>query len=49
LRPPDDDAPWAAARALRTGLRTGHILGFAALYGGNVYGVDADRMRPALR
>ncbi len=48
LRPPNGDAPWAPARALRTGLRTAHILGFAALYGGHVYGVDADRLRPAL-
>ena len=40
--------PWAAARALRTALRTAHILGFAALYGGHVYGVDAQRLRPAL-
>jgi hypothetical protein len=28
-------------RALRTGLRTAHLLAFAALYGGHVYGVAA--------
>jgi len=27
-------------RWLRTGLRTAHLLAFAALYGGHVYGVD---------
>jgi hypothetical protein len=36
------------ARALRTTLRTAHLLAFATLYGGHVYGVSADRLWPAL-
>jgi hypothetical protein len=36
------------ARALRTALRTAHLLAFGALYGGQVYGVDAERLAPAL-
>jgi hypothetical protein len=35
-------------RALRTGLRTAHVAAFAALYGGHVYGVGAERLVPAL-
>lgn len=35
-------------RALRTGLRTAHILAFAALYGGHVYGASPDRLLFAL-
>jgi hypothetical protein len=35
-------------RALRTGLRTAHIIAFGALYGGHVYGVGAERLLPAL-
>jgi hypothetical protein len=35
-------------RALRTGLRTAHVVAFAALYGGHVYGVAAERLLPAL-
>ena len=31
-------------RALRTGLRTAHLLAFAALYGGHVYGVAAGEL-----
>ena len=48
LRPDDDEAAWPPARALRTALRTAHIVCFAALYGGHVYGVEADRLVPAL-
>jgi len=35
-------------RALRTGLRTAHIVAFSALYGGHLYGVSAERLLPAL-
>ena len=35
-------------RGLRTGLRTAHVVAFAALYGGHVYGVAAERLLPAL-
>ena len=35
-------------RALRTGLRTVHLLAFGALYGGHVYGVAPERLLPAL-
>jgi hypothetical protein len=35
-------------RSLRTGLRTAHVVAFAALYGGHVYGVAAERLLPAL-
>jgi hypothetical protein len=35
-------------RALRTGLRTGHLLAFGALYGGQVFGVAPERLVPAL-
>ena len=37
----------AGTRALRTGLRTLHLIAFGALYGGHVYGVAADRLDPA--
>jgi hypothetical protein len=37
-----------AARSLRTALRTTHIIAFAALYGGHIYGVGAGRLLPAL-
>jgi len=36
------------ARWLRTGLRTLHLLAVGALYGGHVYGVEAERLIPAL-
>lgn len=36
------------ARALRTTLRTAHLVAFGALYGGHLYGVPADRLWPAL-
>jgi len=36
------------ARGLRTSLRTLHLLAVGALYGGHVYGVDAERLVPAL-
>ncbi len=35
-------------RALRTGLRATHIITFGALYGGHVYGIDPERLLPAL-
>ena len=35
-------------RLLRTSLRTLHIIAIAALYGGHVYGVQAERLVPAL-
>jgi hypothetical protein len=40
--------PVPAVRALRTTLRTLHLISIAALYGGHVYGVSADRLAPAL-
>lgn len=40
--------PLPGARALRTGLRTAHIIAFGALYGGHVYSVAAERLEPAL-
>jgi hypothetical protein len=33
---------------LRTTLRTAHLIAAGALYGGHVYGVDAERLVPAL-
>lgn len=36
------------ARALRTTLRTAHLVAFGALYGGHLYDVPADRLWPAL-
>ncbi|HZD40002.1 MAG TPA: hypothetical protein VE131_04725 [Terriglobales bacterium] len=36
------------ARALRTTLRTAHLVAFGALYGGHLYGVPAERLWPAL-
>ncbi len=33
---------------MRTTLRTGHTIAFAALYGGHVYGVPAASLHPAL-
>jgi hypothetical protein len=35
-------------RALRTTLRTAHIVAFSTLYGGHLYGVAPERMVPAL-
>jgi hypothetical protein len=35
-------------RGLRTTLRTLHLIAVAALYGGHVYGVDSQRLLPAL-
>lgn len=35
-------------RALRTTLRTAHLVAFGALYGGHIYGVPAERLWPAL-
>jgi len=44
------DKPWPlpGVRTLRTGLRTAHIAAAAALYGGHIYGVAAERLLPAL-
>ncbi len=36
------------ARWTRTSLRTLHLVAVGALYGGHVYGVEADRLLPAL-
>jgi len=36
------------ARWLRTSLRTLHLIAVGALYGGHLYAVDVDRLRPAL-
>ncbi len=44
----DTPRPLPGARAFRTTLRTAHIVAFAALYGGHVYGVPASALRPAL-
>jgi len=35
-------------RALRTSLRTVHVIAFSALYGGHVYDLSAERLLPAL-
>lgn len=40
--------PPPGVRALRTTLRTAHLLAFGALYGGHLYGVPAERLWPAL-
>ncbi len=40
--------PLPAARAMRTTLRTAHVAAFSILYGGHVYGVAAQSLRPAL-
>jgi hypothetical protein len=40
--------PVPAARILRTALRTAHLIAAGALYGGHVYGVEAERLVPAL-
>ena len=37
-----------STRAIRTGLRTAHLLAFGALYGGQVFNVAPDRLAPAL-
>jgi hypothetical protein len=37
-----------AARILRTVLRTAHLIAAGALYGGHVYGVEAERLLPSL-
>ena len=43
-----DPRPVPAARLLRTMLRTAHLIAAGALYGGHVYGVEAERLVPAL-
>lgn len=40
--------PLSGVRPLRTALRTGHIIAFAALYGGHLYDIGALRLLPAL-
>jgi len=40
--------PLAGVRALRTTLRTLHLLAFGALYGGHMYGVEPSRLLWAL-
>lgn len=43
-----DPRPVPAARILRTVLRTAHLIAAGALYGGHVYGVEAERLVPSL-
>jgi hypothetical protein len=43
-RPP----PLRASRAVRTTLRTAHMIAFAAYYGGHVFSVGPERLLPAL-
>ncbi len=40
--------PLPGVRAIRTMLRTAHLLAFASLYGGHIYGVEPSRLLPAL-
>ena len=40
--------PLPGGRALRTTLRTVHVLAFATLYGGHVYNLPPERLLPAL-
>jgi hypothetical protein len=40
--------PLRGVRAIRTTLRTAHLLAFGALYGGHVYSLPAQRLWPAL-
>lgn len=40
--------PLPGVRAMRTTLRTAHLLAFATLYGGHVYSIPAQRLWPAL-
>lgn len=43
-----EPAPVPQLRALRTSLRTAHLIAIGALYGGHVFGVEPDRLVPAL-
>ena len=43
-----DPRPVPGARIIRTLLRTAHLIAAGALYGGHVYGVEAERLVPAL-
>jgi hypothetical protein len=43
-----DPRPVPAARLLRTILRTAHLIAAGALYGGHIYGVEPERLVPAL-
>lgn len=40
--------PLPGVRVIRTTLRTAHLLAFASLYGGHVYGIEPSRLVPAL-
>ncbi|OFV89191.1 MAG: hypothetical protein A3J75_06255 [Acidobacteria bacterium RBG_16_68_9] len=40
--------PVPYVRALRTSLRTAHLMAFGALYGGHVYGLAAEQLLSAL-
>lgn len=40
--------PFPGIRIVRTTLRTAHLISFAALYGGHVYGVEPAPLQPAL-
>lgn len=44
----ETNRPVAGVRGIRTTLRTAHILAFAALFGGHVYGIPAERLVAAL-
>jgi hypothetical protein len=43
-----EPTPIPGARALRTTLRTAHVVAFAALYGGHLHDVAGERLVPAL-
>ena len=40
--------PMRGSRAVRTSLRSLHLIAIAALYGGHVFDVDSERLLPAL-
>ena len=40
--------PLPGVRAIRTSLRTTHLLAFGSLYGGHIYGIEPSRLVPAL-
>ncbi|MFQ5667357.1 MAG: hypothetical protein ACE5I7_13125 [Candidatus Binatia bacterium] len=40
--------PLPGVRAIRTMLRTAHLIAFGTLYGGHIYSIAPDRLHPAL-
>jgi hypothetical protein len=44
----DAPRPVPRVRALRTGLRILHLIAFGSLYGGHVYGIEAERLLSSL-